>query len=367
MKRPRPFAHPWLATALLAGGFLFGCGGGSGGDGDQTPRVAYGKMVIFGDSLSDVGTYRVSGVALAGGGKYTVNGPDSPIWVESLAAQLALPAPCAAQTGLNATEALIGFPPAPIEDFPGCFGYAQGGARVVERIGPWNAALLAFGDPTGALGQLTDPIVNQINRHLEIAGSFEPDDLVTVLGGGNDVFMNLATIAAVAAAGGDVEAASADAVAAMDLAGQQLADVVTKLLVANGATHVVVVNMPDVAVTPYAATLDEATRGLVGTMSATFNTALAQGLGRNASVLLVDAYTESQNHSVNPAQYGLTNVTTPACDPAKAIAALFCTAVTLIAGDTSHYEFADSVHPSPYGYQLLAQYVALQMTRVGWL
>jgi outer membrane lipase/esterase len=46
---------------------------------------------------------------------------------------------------------------------------------------------------------------------------------------------------------------------------------------------------------------------------------------------------------------------------------LFCTADTLIAGDTSRYEFADGVHPSPYGYQLYAQAVALQMARAGWL
>jgi phospholipase/lecithinase/hemolysin len=29
--------------------------------------------------------------------------------------------------------------------------------------------------------------------------------------------------------------------------------------------------------------------------------------------------------------------------------------------------FADTVHPTPYGYQLLAQFVASQMTRAGWL
>ena len=41
--------------------------------------------------------------------------------------------------------------------------------------------------------------------------------------------------------------------------------------------------------------------------------------------------------------------------------------ITTIAGDVSRYQYADSVHPTPYGYQLLAQYVAQQMVLQGWL
>ena len=33
----------------------------------------------------------------------------------------------------------------------------------------------------------------------------------------------------------------------------------------------------------------------------------------------------------------------------------------------SRYAFADSVHPSPYGHQLIAQFVALQLAKAGWL
>lgn len=368
MIRTRLAPRSWLAAALLAAAALAGCGGGSS-DGNQNPRVTYGKMVVFGDSLSDVGTYRVSGVALLGGGEYTVNGADSPIWVERIARQLGVDAPCAAQTGLNANEALIGFPPAPVTDVDGCYGYAQGGARVIELIGPGNAALLTQGDPGGALGQLTDPIVNQITRHLAVTatGKFEADDLVAVQGGGNDALMNLAAVQATATAGGDVAAASAAAIAAMDVAGAQLAKLITTQLVANGASRVVVQNLPNLAGTPFAATLDETTRALVLTMVTTFNTSLAEGLNKAGGVVLVDLYADSLNHAADPARYGLSNVTTPACDAAKVATSLFCTADTLIAGDTSRYEFADGVHPSPYGYQLYAQAVALQMARAGWL
>ena len=68
-------------------------------------------------------------------------------------------------------------------------------------------------------------------------------------------------------------------------------------------------------------------------------------------------------------QYGVTNNTVPACDLTKIVfpSALVCSASTLIAGDVSHYGFADSVHPSPYTYRLLAQYVTDQMLKAGWL
>ena len=59
----------------------------------------------------------------------------------------------------------------------------------------------------------------------------------------------------------------------------------------------------------------------------------------------------------------------PACDLAKTIFAssLVCTETTLIAGDVSTYQFADGVHPTPYGYQLFAQFVASQLLAKGWL
>ena len=66
-----PFAAVLLAATLAA------CGGG---DGDQTPRVAYSKMVSFGDSLSDVGSYRVGAIAQLGGGEYSINGSAGVNW-----------------------------------------------------------------------------------------------------------------------------------------------------------------------------------------------------------------------------------------------------------------------------------------------
>jgi phospholipase/lecithinase/hemolysin len=351
---------------LLAAGaalLLVSCGGGD----DDGPR--YAKLVVFGDSLSDVGSYRTPGVAALGGGKYTVNGPDSRIWVELIGSVAGVAAPCAAQTGLESSGQFAGLA-APITNVPNCFGYAQGGARVTQPVGPYNKALLAVGDQGGALGQITDPVVNQMNRHLAASGgTYAAGDLVLVLAGGNDVFMNLAQFNASVGAGGDAQAAAAAAVTAMGVAGAELAGYVQNLVVARGATRVVVVNLPDVSTTPFARPLPQEAQALIEQMSATFNQQLSAGLaGAGDGVLLVDWFADSQALDANPAAYGISNALQSACDPAKTLLrSLTCTASTLIAGDTSRYYFADDVHPGPYGYSLLASLVARSMSARGWL
>jgi outer membrane lipase/esterase len=365
----KKFYPSWLAAAAAA--FLVACSGG--GAGDQAPRVAYGKLVTFGDSLSDVGSYEVGIVASLGGGKYSINGTDeSQNWTELLASAIGADALCAAQTGLNSVPDLGG--PVPVVNHEGCFSYAQGGSRVTAPIGPGNInLLLQFGDPSGALGQLTDPVVNQIARHLAAAsGSFAADDLVTVMAGGNDLFINLSTFTALVTGGVDPATASATVIGLMETAGTELAGYINTQLVANGAKRVVAVNLPNVSGTPAFLTQSDDTRALVMGMTMAFNAKLVAGLSASsANVLYVDAFTNSADQGAHPAQYGLTNVTTPACDLAGALASLptslVCTANTLIVGATSTYAYADGVHPTPYGYKLLMQLVAAEMSKKGWL
>jgi len=366
MKIVRSWGVPAVAALLLAA-----CGGG--GDGDQSPRVTYSSLVSFGDSLSDVGTYATGALqAATGGGKYTVNSASAKNWTELLAAQIGVDAPCPAQSGLNASGPLAAFAE-PVQNHADCTSYAQGGARVTHPVGPGNAALLNLGDPSGLVGQLTDPVVNQISRHLEATGgTFSGDELVTVLAGGNDVFMNLATLEATVEAGGDPTVAAGAAVTAMGQAGAELAAYIQTSIVGNGAQRVVVVNLPDVSQTPLGNSLDAQTQALVNTMVTTFNAQLAQGLADTPEVLLVDAYTQGRAQTASPVQYGVTNVTTPACDLELLAATVFesslvCSSATVIDADVSRYQYADSVHPTPYGYQLLAQFVTQQMILRGWL
>jgi phospholipase/lecithinase/hemolysin len=446
-----------LALALLTAAVLTACGGNGPSAGNQTPKIKFANQITFGDSLSDVGTYAVGAVAALGGGQYTINGNNTAVspeltgknYTTLIAAQLGLPAPCAAQTGLLGT-ASAGFS-VPVVDHPECYGYAQGGSRVTNLIGPGNKAL----DKPGAvsLGQMTVPVVNQIANHLKkTGGSFKADDLVIVMAGGNDVLEQLGEFSAGATAAGgtalatslvtqlapgttnpatasaaigaaiQAEAAKPTAtsqsiigaaitaaaqngntaavanattigntagaaalaaaakyqadnapklVAALATAGAELGALVKTQIVAKGANYVVVNNLPDVSISPSAKAQTADTQKLIQSMVAAFNDQLKTAVAGEPKVLYVDLATISRDQATNPTPYGLTNTTTPACDltPAKNPlgSSLVCNKNNLIAGDVSHYMFADSVHPTPFEYSLIARYVLEQMAIKGWL
>lgn len=324
------------------------------------PKVKFSSQVSFGDSLSDVGTYAVGTIAALGGGQFTVNSPGVQNWAALMAAQFGLPAPCAAQTGLDGDPAQ-GFSVMPPVNHAGCTGYAQGGARVTDPIGVGNKLT---GGANATLGFLTVPVVQQIQNHLNTnGGKFNDDEVIFVMAGANDVFFQL----------GLLQAAATDpstAISSIALAANQLATAINTQITGNGAQYVVVLNVPDIAITPLGATLDASARGLVDVMVNTFNSQLKYGVSANTNVLYVDAYAESYSQYVNPGAYGLTNVTDSACDltPAKnpLASSLICTSYNLIPGITDHYLFSDRIHPTPYGYGLIAQLVANEMAGKGW-
>ncbi len=190
-----------FALSLLAAAVLVGCGGGGGG-GDQTVKVKFSAQVAFGDSLSDVGSYAVGKVATLGGGKFTINGNTSDAltgknWTELMAAQLGLPAPCAAQTGLHG-DAALGLS-VPVVNHAGCTGYAQGGARIFD----------VTGSGSDTRGELTVPVVTQIQNHLAASGgAFKGDEIVFMLAGANDIFAQLNILGAGAIAAGQAAGAA---------------------------------------------------------------------------------------------------------------------------------------------------------------
>ncbi|KQW89198.1 esterase [Massilia sp. Root418] len=195
--------HTKLALAVMASAILAACGSGSPSPGDQTLKVKFASQVSFGDSLSDVGSYKVGTVAALGGGKFTINGNNSAaapaltgkIWIELLAAQFGLPAPCAAQTGLDGNAAK-GFS-VPVQNHTGCYAYGQGGARVTNPVGEGHKL-------TGSeVGALTVPVVTQVKNHLAaVGGKFKGDEIVFVWGGNNDLLVGLGGLSAAATAAG---------------------------------------------------------------------------------------------------------------------------------------------------------------------
>jgi len=354
--------------SITAFALLVACGGG---DDDGRFRT----MVTFGDSLSDVGTYRTPGIVALGGGQYTVNG--SPVdtlpgtnWTEDLATALDMPAPCAARTGLEATGPLAGLA-APTADHSECTSYAQGGARVTNPIGPWNKALLQAADPSGYLGQLTEPVTSQVANHLQRSRNnrFSPHEFVTVWAGANDLFMQLFQLQAAVAGGADPQQASQDAVVAMGTAGADLAAIVRDDIVGRGAHRVLVMTVPDAGLSPFGARQDAPTRSLMTTMASTFNAALTSGLGADKRIVVVDAFGASQDEVASPSDFLISNASTPACDLVKTAfpSSLACSPATVVAGDVSQYLFADEVHPTPWGYLLTAALAYEAMVQAGWV
>ena len=445
-----------FALALLTAAILSACGGSDNNTAAApAAKPKFLAEVVFGDSLSDAGTYKVGAIAQLGGGRYTINGDltatnpalTGKLWPDLVAAQLSLPAPCAAQTGLLGTTP--GFN-VPIVNYPLCTNYAQGGARVTLPEGPGNKLY------TPSLGQLTMPITEQIDRHLARNGDkFNATDVVFVMAGGNDALQLLsnlstastqaggqayakslitalaagtttpataagtittvfgteiatsgnATIAtqkAVGAAyqlgyktitdpavnGPIIAQATADGTAAgtaygaangpaqvtaMSLAGAEEAALIRTKIVGKGAKYVVVNNLPNLGGTPFGVGLGVSSPSsltLVNGMVSAFNTALRAGIdGLDANVAYVDLYTISVDQTANPTKYGITNATSPACLSTNALGgtSLVCNGSNVVAGDVSHYLFADSVHPTPFGSSLIFKATTDAMVAHGWL
>lgn len=366
-----------FGSALLMALILIGCGG-SGSDIPAKPKFT--AQVSFGDSLSDVGTYNVGEVLTAGGGQFSINGPNANgkaangnniiNWTEVMAMNLGLPAPCAAWTGMNdgvsgTTLTPTNVPPGP--PHPGCTGYAQGGARVTAPNGIHNYLNNPYG-PTLGGHELTYPVKDQITQYLtDHGGKFSGNEIVYVFAGSNDLAYQLSLVV-----GGLTTPTAAGT--AMATAANDLADYVNTIIIA-GAKYVVVPNIGDFASVPATASYSQGLKDTVITpMISAFNSALQARLAGNANVIYLDFYASSKDQIANPAKYGLTNVTSQACDPVLTPndRALYCSTSTLktvngvqLTAD-NHYLFADDRHPTPYGYALIAQGVLQAMTAKGW-
>jgi phospholipase/lecithinase/hemolysin len=345
-----------IGSVLLATALISGCGGNF-----KPTAPQFSHLVSFGDSLSDVGTYRVGEVAALGGGEFTINSPADKIWVEDIANALALPAPCAAETGLDGAAA-YGFN-VPVAVHAGCYGYAQGGSRVTNPYGPGNAAL---GGSNAIIGMLTVPIATQVSNYLSAnGGTFTGKELVTVWGGANDVFIQLATVNA----GGETPTQAA---AALEQAATEEAALINTEILAKGANYVLVLNLPDISLTPMALAEPAAAQGFIQQLTVVYNTTLKAALAAAPATKLAyfDTFTASHNEATNATAYGLTNITTPACNLTPAVnplgSSLICSTATITSSGAVYYEYADDVHPTPYAHALLSKGILTQLTAQGW-
>lgn len=387
------------ALAGLAALVLVACGGsdpyvpGSGSpQGAPTTKGSFTALVSFGDSLSDVGTYAPA-TSLTGdgqppyfGGKFTTNGPGGTVWVENLAAAL----------GLVVTPAEVGFagqsvqcPAAAVSPALAttCTGYGQGGARVTNPEGIGKAG-----------GALTVPVKTQIANHLARFGSFNESDLIVVWAGHNDVFVQFGTFAAQAAqiqaqaAAGQITEDQAKnlllqaqlaAQAEMKQAAIELGGYIRNEILAKGGKYVAVINLVDIAITPFGSAVPAAAQPVLTTMSEIFNLWLREEM-TNQPVQWIDALALFRTVRADPGQYGFDNVTVPACDAAKIAvitggavtdgSSLFCNATPGVpfngirdGADAQSWLFADGVHPTTGGHKVTSDEFAKMLAGFGWI
>jgi len=318
------------------------------------------EVVVFGDSLSDVGTYKVGAIAQVGGGKFTTN--PGPVWPETIGILLRARVTPYRQGFDGAVQILGGN------------GFAMGGSRVSEQPG-----IGCNPDATGhCTAALTIPVAQQVADYL--AGhddSFSRDPLVFLLAGANDIFFQLGVFQAKVTAGVPVEQAQAEALAAVQQAALELVGQV-QLILAKGARRVVVLNLPPISQTPFGKAPETApVQPLIAGMVQTFNGTLAAGLQGGGATLL-DLYAEFLRVLGNPGAYHVSELNVPACDPAKIQAitngleqggsSLFCSHQTLVQKSAAlRYLFADGVHPTTLGHLILTRFVLIGIWKQGLL
>jgi phospholipase/lecithinase/hemolysin len=387
-----------LVTLGLSASLLLACGGG--GNGDQSPKVAFTSVKVIGDSLSDSGAFDRLSDASTLGRVFSVQGSDLKIWTERIASIYGINSLCNFYQATG-TDSPTGFEANPTA---GCTSFAIGDSRI-------NNAQKSGGSAS------PQAVATQLSTSLAASGgTFGARDLLLVDGGGNDAadlasayltvpydsgasFAALLATLSVSAptSSSDFSAKGNDYMTAL---ANSFYDSVKTNALDRGATHVVIVNMPGITNTPrFQAVLDSVAAGygggttgataraetdaLIRAWIATFNARLKARASGNSAVLVVDLNTEMDNQIANPAQYGLTNVTTPACPATgSGVSATYnfatCTATALSAmtpptGATGGadwwktYAFSDGFHPTPYSYQLLAQLVTKEMVLAGWL
>jgi len=203
------------------------------------------RVRVFGDSLSDSGTFglkfTVQGTAATGPGS-------SSIWVDVVAAQFQKKLLCA-YFRINGST---------VTTESGCTNYAIGGGRINN-----------FTNPSAPLSVLV-----QLQTAAQVHGSYTASDILLIDGGGNDaadlagawlgattptglqsfqtlLSSALGTSATATLLGSGQSGPVVAGVAYMEKLADNLADAVITHAVEKGAKKVLVMNLPDIALTPW--------------------------------------------------------------------------------------------------------------------
>jgi len=194
-------------------------------------------------------------------------------------------------------------------------------------------------------GALVDDVASQVEAQVA-AGGFREGDLALTMGGMNDV-LYLYSLYPLR----PEESLIADAQAR----GRRMAGVVNRLV--NLGAKVVVSNLPDMGMSPYAraekvASTDIDRAALISRLTAAFNDALGTTVlldGRFVGLVQADLRTQAADRS--PGSFGLVDVSTAVCT----VELPNCTTGTLLTdADANQYLWADATRLGAGGHSLLA-------------
>lgn len=265
----------------------------------------YSRLVVFGDSLSDNGNlYAATGNTQPTSPPYFQGRfSNGPVFTELL--------------GFNAGRSAAGAPRT------GSINYAYGGARTDSS---------AF--PPG--------MRNQLLQYTGGGGTFGANDLVSILGGANNIFQ------AVPAA--SVSPNPTGAIQPVALAAAADINFIVNSVAAAGAGTILVSNLPNLALTPQFNQGPGAPAAPLADYAGTqFNGALLNGLMATAAarpgtnIILMDLYKIGFPIANNPGLFGLTNARDS------------CFNGVTVCATPGSYLYWDSVHPTAAGHQLLAR------------
>ncbi len=274
----------------------------------------YNRLVVFGDSLSDNGNLTVpfGGVGAPPPPYFQGRFSNGPVFTELL--------------GFTTVRGAT-----PGASVTGSINYAYGGARTDNTV-------LNFGvNPPTVPGMRT-----QLSTYTGAGGTFGAGDLVSVLGGANNIFQGLTLASANPATAASVMQGVATS-AASDI------NVIVSTIAQAGAGTILVSNLPRLGITPDAVASGASGSALSDFTGTTFNSALLSNLfvtaaaRPNTNIILLDLYKISDPLRANPGRFGLTNVTDR------------CFTGVSVCSNPDGYLYWDGVHPTAAGHRLLAQ------------
>jgi len=374
------FRSGLMALALASAAVLAACGGSGG------PVIS--SVVVFGDSLADVGTFGLKATVQKAG-----DPKGYPLWTQLVAdaAGVSGSAQCNAYASNGVSFAASGN--------SACTNFAIGGGRIVTgaaqggsasplRVGTQMAAAPTSGF-TGALVLIDgggNDAADLVGAYLGAgSGASGAAAFQTFLG----QQLNATALAGLSpATAGFPERAAGAYMAA--LADTFYNDIRTQVL-NRGATNVMVLNMPDITITPRFRAVLAGVAGSAGTAAATqiqggirtwinaFNDRLRTLVANDPRVIIIDFYGTFTQQVNSPATFGLSNAIDTACPvtgrdsqglpsytfPTCTDAALDATPGRT-AGWWKTWLFSDSFHPTPYGHQLMGEIVIKAARTAGW-